>query len=58
MFTNPKNLSELFNVYVNTHPGSEHLKANFQYGIRFLLANKMVELREELIMKERFGGRE
>ena len=58
VLTNPKNVGELFNLYVNTHPNAEHLKANFQYGIRFLLGNKMAELREELIMKERFGGRE
>ena len=58
VLTNSKNVGELFNFYINTHPGSEHLKANFQYGVRFLLANNIVELREELIMKERFGGRE
>ena len=27
VLTNPKNVGWLFNFYVNTHPGSEHLKS-------------------------------
>ena len=56
ILTNPKNVGELFNLYVNTHPGSEHLKPEFEYGLRFLLAKNMAELREELFTEERSDG--
>ena len=52
MLTNPNNLGELFNLYVNTHPGSEHFKPEFEYGLRFLMGKNM-GLRAELFTKER-----
>ena len=53
VLTNPKNVDELFNLYVNTHPGAEHFKPEFEYGLRFLMGKNMAELREELFTKER-----
>lgn len=52
---NPKNNDDIFNIYVNAYPGSKELKTNFDYRLRFLLGNKILELREELLIKNRFS---
>lgn len=58
MLVNPENIDELFKIYVNTYPGLNNLKAKFEYGLRYLLENGIVELREELLIQVRFGARQ
>lgn len=43
---------------VNFHSRFDHLKCKFEYGLRFLLGNNMAKLREKVIIKYRFGGRD
>jgi len=52
-----ENIDALFSVYQETHPRSDHLKPKFEYGLRYLLGNHVVELREKLSLKDWFGPR-
>jgi len=52
----PGNLSEIFNEYVKSHPGTGHLIIKFEYGVRTILKRKVWELLDELLEKDREAG--